>query len=310
MNGKNALVTGGSGFVGRYLILHLREHGWRVVNFDIRDTGVDLREYEHIRAAVEYSDPDAIFHLAAQAYVPEAGTDPRRGVDVNVVGTLNLLEAVRHTGCRARLLLAGTSEEYGYETQDGDTVTERSPARPTTVYGVTKLAAGQLGLTYARTYGMNVVVTRAWNHTGPGQPSTYAVSGFARQAAEVVLGRRTELRHGNLDAARSYLDVRDVVRAYVQAIDLPTGICNVAVPHVVRLADVLTMVLVELDRRGCATVPLVTDPALYRPGLQRGGATFPTPSSSKLQELTGWRPEYTLEATIHDLIDHWCEVLT
>lgn len=300
---RTALITGGAGFVGRHLYGLLRDHGWRVVTYDLVD-GDDIRDYERLRACIDRVQPDAIWHLAAQAYVPEAGTDPRRGIDVNVLGTLNLLEAVRHTGSRARIMLAGTSEEYGYETQDADTITEQSPARPTSVYGVTKLAAGQLGLTYARTYSMPVVVTRAWNHTGPGHPPTYAVPSWARQIARVEAGVQDVVRYGNLDARRSYLDVRDVVEAYRLAIDLDPGVYNVAGDRVVTMREVLDL-LVGIAR---VPVPLEQDPGLYRPGVAQGSARFPTPDASRLVDACGWKPQVPLEQTLADVLDYWRSV--
>lgn len=298
---RTTLVTGATGFAGTHLTELLRRRGDVVVEFNRRD-GDDVRDYESVREAVHCCQPDLIFHLAAPAFVPESTTDPRRGLDVIVGGTLNVLEAVRHTGSRARVLLAGTSEEYGY---DHAAIDEDTTPRPTTAYGVAKLAAGRLGLVYAATYGFNVVVTRAFNHTGPGHPATYAVSAFARKIVECERGRGDVVRHGNLDAVRNYTDVRDVVAAYALAVDLPTGIYNVASHQTVALRDVLDSLLEAAD----VPVRLEPDPTLYRPAWQRGDATdFPEVTYRRVTDA-GWRVTIPLSATLDDVLNYWRERL-
>src|SRR6266487_2481441 len=140
------LVTGSAGFAGRHLIRSLAREGKScTTRFDLYH-GDDIRDYEQVRQVVRQAEPDLIFHLAAVSWPRESLTDPKRALDTNVTGTLNLLEAVRHSGSHARILLAGTSEEYGYEGRDGETLTEDAACRPANPYGISKLAAGQLGL--------------------------------------------------------------------------------------------------------------------------------------------------------------------
>ena len=157
---KRVLITGGSGFVGNHLISKLKNTEsnlglYEIENFDLKQ-GKDIRDYEQIRKAVDEFQPDLIFHLAAQAFVPESSFNPNRGFAVNLNGTLNLLEAVRQVGLQPRILVAGTSEEYGYDRDDLE-LTEESVAIPTTPYGVTKLAATTLSLTYVRNYNLNIL---------------------------------------------------------------------------------------------------------------------------------------------------------
>ncbi len=293
------LITGDAGFVGTYLRDAYFDAARHVAGYDLRNLQ-DLRNYEDIRAAIDDVQPDIVHHLAAQAYVPETTTDPRRGVDTNIVGTLNLLEAIRHTGCRARVHIAGTSEEYGYETQDGP-LTERSAPQPTTLYGASKLAATQLALAYGRTFGIPVVVTRAFNHTGPRQPARYAIPSFARRIALIEADQMRTLAHGNLDAVRNYTDVRDIVRAYQQAPHLDAGIYNICSPNTLPIGDVLTM-LADL---ATVAIPLEPDPDLYRPGLHPGSKTFPTPVCDKFHTATGWEPLIPLQQTLRDVLDYW-----
>jgi GDP-4-dehydro-6-deoxy-D-mannose reductase len=298
---KTALVTGCSGFVGRYLTDALRDNGWEVYGFDLANGG-DIRDYEQIRAGIDTIQPDAIWHLAAQAYVAESTRDPHRAMAVNTTGTLNLLEAVRNTGSHARIVIAGTSEEYGYEEQPGPTVTEDSPTRPNTPYGVSKLAATSLARVYTRTHGLQIIVTRAFNHTGPGQPAVYAVPAFARRVAEAEAGHRDEVVHGNLDATRNYTDVRDIVAAYQLALDAPPGIYNLCSPHTVSMKWVLDTLVAHANR------PIRTrlDESLYRPS---GSQTFYPPTAAKFHEATGWEPTIPLERTLAEVLDHWRQQL-
>lgn len=291
---RRALITGDAGFVGKYLTWHLESTGHIVRGIDVRDGTGDVRDYEDVRTTIEDFDPDYIYHLAALSYVPESTTDPRRAVDVTVTGTLNVLEAVRHLASHARVLITGTSEEYGYRHASID---ETTPTWPTTPYGATKLAAGQLGLTYAQLYDIPVVVTRAFNHTGPGHPARFAVPSFAKRIAEVERGVRDKVLHGNLSASRNYTDVRDVVSAYVKVIDQPWGVYNVCSARTVTLQWILD----ELLSNVTGDVPTAVDARFYRPT----NVGFPHVSAGKLQIATGWHTEITLEQTLKDTLNYW-----
>jgi len=297
---RSVLVTGGSGFVGTHLIQQLLNQGYEVTNFDTAQ-GDDIRDYEQIRECVYYSQPDLIFHLAAQAFVPETTTAPHRGFEVNTLGTLNLLEAVRHTGSRARVHLAGTSAEYGYEAP-GE-ITELTLATPDTPYGVSKLAATHLGLNYAKQYKIPVVVTRAFNHTGPGHQGNYAIPSFCKRVVEVELGRADHILHGDLSAMRNYTDVRDMVRAYIMAIELESGIYNICSPNTVRMHDILQTIAMLANVK----VPLKSDEGLYRDGYTTGPEQLPTPNCAKFMAASGWKPAITLKDTLLDTLNYWRE---
>lgn len=299
------LITGHTGFVGKHLAELVADEGHQVGGLSLT-TGCDIRDYEHAREIIEEFEPDEIHHLAAQAYVPESNTDPRRGFDVNLIGTLNLLEAVRHTGSRARIHIAGTSEEYGYN-YSGSAINETTACRPTSVYGVTKLAAGQLGLAYCRIYGIPVVHTRAFNHTGPGHQVRYAIPNFARQIAlaeKAVAEERSRppITHGNLHAVRDYTDVRDVVRAYRVAIRQPPGVYNVCSGTTRTLSSILHA-LITLSPTPMVAIP---DEALYRPGMDTGDTPVYRPRADLLNEA-GWKPEIPWHHTLRDTLDLWRE---
>lgn len=284
-----ALVTGASGFVGQYLCTRLGREGIEPIGF----TG-EIRDYEQVRTAIDEVCPDLVFHLAAQAYVSEGNKDPLRSVEVNIKGTVNIIEAIHNTGTKARVLTAGTAEEYGY-IQDGPEVNEDSPTLPTTPYGVSKLAAGAYALILGHQYKIPVVHTRAYTHTGPGQHPRYAVPAFARRVLfdEVI-------RHGNLSAVRNYTDVRDVVSAYLQVIHEPSGIYNVCSDNNINMKFILDK-LVELSGRVNAEFYL--DKSLYHEEV----IDFVPPSYAKLHAQTGWEPKISIEETLTDVLGYWRE---
>lgn len=291
------LVTGSEGFAGQHLVKALLADGHQVRRFDLRLVD-DARDYERVRDAVEDAEPDWVFHLAAVAWPGESLMDPRRTLDVNVTGALNVLEAVRATGSHARVLLAGTSEEYGYEGREpGERLTEDSVCRPTTPYGVSKLAASTLGMVYARRFGMNVVATRAFNHTGWGRQAVNAESAFARRIVAVERGEADHVAHGDLSSVRNFTSVHDVVAAYQMAVTLEPGIYNICSTYTVPLRAVMD-ILTGLST--VASVPLKQDPGLGR--VDRG--TFPEPRCGPLR-AAGWEPRVSLEAALAEVLEYW-----
>jgi nucleoside-diphosphate-sugar epimerase len=296
---KNVLITGGAGFVGTHLhsILSNSNSSIGKYNLEIFDLkfGHDIRNYEQIRDVIDRFQPDLIFHLAAQAFVPEGNTNPHRVFSVNLEGTLNLLEAVKQTGHQSRILIAGTSEEYGYDRDDSE-LTEDSSTNPSTPYGVSKLAATTLAMTYARNYQMSIVATRAWNHIGSGASPSYAVSAFAKRIAEAEK-YGTVVRHGNLQSIRNYTDVKDIIDGYIKVIDCEPGIYNIAGEN-----SVSTKVVLDL-LTSFATNPInfEANENLYRPMSLK----FPMPNCNKLKNRTGWEQQISLEETLKNVLDYW-----
>ncbi len=292
------LVTGHLGFAGSRLAASLEADGHAVAGFDAR-AGQDVRDYEQVRRAVEAHEPDEVYHLAAMAWPGESMADPRRCLDVNLTGTLNVLEACRMLGARPRILLAGTSEEYGYEGRPaGAVLDEDSACAPSTPYGVSKLAATALGMTYARRHGLHVVATRAFNHTGAGRPSCNAESAFARRIAAVERGEADHVPHGDLSAVRDFCDAADVVRAYRLAVSAPPGIYNVCSGRPVPLTLVMGILLAQAGLDGAV---LKQDPALGR----ADAGPFPATTHAKLTAATGWEPSVPLEETLAAVLAYW-----
>lgn len=244
--------------------------------------------------ALDVYRPDRIFHLAAVAFVPESTLDPLRAIETNTIGSLNILEAVRNLGLKTRIQLCGSSEEYG---DSPAPLTEDSVLKPLSPYATAKAAMTHLGQNYARAYGMNIVITRAFNHTGPGRGEMYAESSWAKQIAEIERGDREVITHGDLGAVRNYTDVRDVVRAYAMAIELPSGIYNICSDQNVTMEEVMRT-LCSLTE---APVTLDRSLQLFRPN----DFSFAKPSNKKFTGLTNWEPQYDLKQTLNDILNEW-----
>lgn len=296
------LLTGSEGFVGKYLKHSLTEDGHEVWGFDVRSAArYDVRDYDAVRAVIDRCEPDLVFHLAAVAWPGESLRDPRRVMAVNTLGTANILDAVRVTGSHAKILLAGTSEEYGYEGHPEDEqITEETTCKPTTPYGVSKLAATTLGMVYARRYGLHVVATRAFNHTGWGRQSVNAESAFARRITAVQREQAAYVTHGDLTAIRNFTDVRDVVRAYKLVILADPGIYNVCSDQTVSMQWVMDT-LVRIATADSSPIVLKEDPVL----VHRDTPSFPSPSYNKIHVATGWTPDIPLEDTLHEVLTYW-----
>jgi GDP-4-dehydro-6-deoxy-D-mannose reductase len=290
------VITGGSGFVGGHLAALLTRQGHTVYSCDLHH-GCDVRSYESVRESIVHAEPDRVYHLAAVAWPGESIRDTRRTLDTNIGGTFNVLEAVRRTGSHARILITGTSEEYGYHTGPGP-LTEKFVCEPSTPYGVSKLTATVLGQAYVQRYGMHVVCTRAWNHTGPGRQAVNAESAFARRIVAVERGESPHVAHGDLSAVRNFTDVRDMVRAYVKVIECEPGIYNACHPTQNVTMNQVMQILIEAAGSG---VTLKPDPLLMHPN-QEG---WTDPSCDRLRAATGWEPEIPLSMTLDDLLIYW-----
>jgi len=300
------LVTGAHGFVGAHLVAALRARGHDVVPADRHPSGegtllVDVTDPLAVRGAVELARPAAIAHLAAQAFVPDALADPARSFDVNARGTLNLLDAARACtpdGAAPRVLIVSTAEVYGAQPRAAYPLRETVAPAPRNPYAAGKLAAEALALAYARSYGVDAVVTRAFNHIGPGQDERFAVASFAAQIARAAAGNERVVRVGNLDAQRDFLDVRDVCEAYALLLEGrgETGeIYNVASGTATPMREILRR-LIEAAR---VAVEVRDDPARMRPA----DVPLSVGDAAKLRVATGWTPQIPLSAALRAVYD-------
>jgi GDP-4-dehydro-6-deoxy-D-mannose reductase len=300
-----AFVTGGNGFVGRYLARELQARGIETIvaghtpdggDFDV---AFDLRDGEGMARALEASRATVVFHLAAQAFVPRATADPLDTYDVNVMGTARLVEAIRHLPETARptLLFASSAEVYGARAGAELPLSETTVPAPATPYAASKLAGEAIVLGSARTYGFRAIVARAFNHIGAGQSDRFAVAGFAGRLAAIAAGGPPLLAVGNLETMRDFLDVRDVVRAYVDLATLgaPGETYNVCSGVPTRMADVLR----QLVMAARVAVEIREDPALMRPS----DVPVVYGNNAKLKAATGWEPSYALARSLRDVYE-------
>jgi GDP-4-dehydro-6-deoxy-D-mannose reductase len=311
-----ALITGISGFVGSHLAEYLLDHtDWQVAGtvygridniLHIRDRltlfPAELSRLEVVRYIVEETQPDYIFHLAAQPIPSFSRQDPWFTLENNIRVQLNILEAVAQIGLSSRVLVVGSSEEYGRIAEKDLPIDETTPLRPTTPYAVSKIAQDYLGLQYFQSHEVAAIRVRPFNHIGPRQRHGFVAPDFAFQIAEIEAGLRApRMDVGNLDVARDFTDVRDIVAGYYLAITqgLPGEVYNLGFgqAHTVRC---LLETLVALSNR---EIEIVSDPKRMRPV----DTPLVVADCSKIKAQTGWQPRISFEESLRDVLDYWRE---
>ncbi len=312
------LITGITGFAGSYFAELALRQGAEVYGCHRRTSrrdnidGIadrvhllecDLRDAGAARHLIDTARPDLITHLAAVSSVAASWKSPGDTMLANVGMQVHLLEAIRAAGVKPRILVAGSAEEYGWVEPHELPVAETAPLRPLSPYAVSKVAQDLMGYQYFKSIGLPIVRSRAFNHAGPRHADSFAASSFARQIAEIELGRRPpELEVGNLDAERDFTDVRDVVRAYWLLLERgePGDVYNICSGRTWRLADVVDILLASAHR---APIAVRRDAARLRPAeapLLRGDA-------GKIRRAVGWQPEIPFEETVRSMLAYWRE---
>lgn len=305
----DALVIGAGGFVGGYLVRCLAESGLHVGATKLPDERIripqcdvfdlELGSEAAIRNLLLAERPAQIYHLAAQSSVAVSWKDPQLTIDVNIKGTLHLLDAIRSIeGYQPRILLVGSGEEYGYLREGACPISEEEALHPGNPYAMTKACQNMLGSIYARAYGMQIVMVRAFNHIGVGQSPQFVAADFALQIAEMEAGFRPPvIEVGNLTAMRDFSDVRDVVRAYQLLMERGRigETYNVGSGHAISIQALLEQLL-ELSTE---QIQVRQDPARMRPS----DVPVIEADVTKLRQDTGWMPEYTLEHTLREMLE-------
>ena len=318
---EKILITGVSGFVAKHFLDFLEENQLKVqvLGLDILDTNlysdfsyvdfqykrIDLLDQGEIENILFLFRPNYILHLASYSSVAFSWKNPILSFQNNVNIFLNLLEVIRKYSLKTRILSIGSSEEYGNINTDDIPLKETARLDPLSPYAVARVSQEMLSKLYSKSYGLDIVMTRSFNHIGPGQSDIFVVSSFVRRILEEKSNgiKKIQLLVGNLDIVRDFLDVRDVVRAYY--ILLHKGIngevYNVCSGKAVRLSDVVEMTanLLEVE-----VTPLV-DTTLIRPN----DNMLIVGDNSKLVNDTGWRPKISLQESIHDMIKYWQPIL-
>lgn len=313
--GKRALITGITGFAGSHMAEFLISESiqvfgiarWRSRKENLVDLNgkvtileadlLDAHSLDQIMLSVR---PDYIFHLAAQSYVPASWTSPASTLEINIVGPANIFEAVRKTQIHPKIQIACSSEEYGLVHENETPIKEVNPLRPLSPYAVSKVAMDYLGYQYFQSYGMHIVRTRGFNHTGPRRGEVFAESDFAKQIAEIEKGiKDSVIEVGNLEARRDYTDVRDMVKGYFLAAEKGEAgeVYNICSGKAVKIEDVLKTLLsfskVKIEIR--------QDEKRMRPS----DVPLLLGDNSKFVKQTGWKTTIPFERSMKDLLNYW-----
>lgn len=309
-----ALITGLNGFAGSHLADFLLAQGnleivggvfgdcENIVHLESRAEYIagDLTDPHFAEFLLERARPDRIYHLAGQAFPPISWQDPWTTIEINLRSEVNLLSAAARMKLPARILVIGSMEEYGRVEERDLPVTEATPLRPDSPYGVSKMAQDFLGLQYFLSHQLQVIRARPSNHIGPRQNEQFVTSNFAKQIAEIEIGKREPvLRVGNLTAQRDFSDVRDMVRAYYLAIErgAPGEVYNIGSEHAISIQRVVEMLIAQSR----VSIRVEQDAERMRPS--------DTPvmfcSAEKFRAQTGWEPTIPLEKSLRDILDYW-----
>jgi GDP-4-dehydro-6-deoxy-D-mannose reductase len=300
------LVTGAGGFAGSHLVEHLlgaanhRSGEGASTRHEIvgwtRQT-VDLLDRDRVRAAIRDLRPAQIFHCAGVPHVAESWRDTAQPLEGNVLATEHLLDALRRERIRCRVLVPGSATVYAPSARP---LSETDPVAPASPYAISKLAQEQLALRAIQEDGLDIVVTRSFNHTGPRQTPAFVAPSMARQIALIERGRlEPVIKVGNLDAQRDLTDVRDIVRAYAAL--MQSGETGVIYNVASGVARPIRSILDALVARSTVPVRIEIDQARMRPNdvpVVIGDAT-------RLNRATGWHPETTFQQTLDDLLTYW-----
>lgn len=326
MRTPRALITGVTGMVGSHLADHLLAntdfelHGFLRWNDDLQNLEHlldrinrrdrlslcygDLNDPSSLRRAIDTVQPDYVFHLAAQSYPQQSFVAPLETLQTNILGTAGLLDAIHRSGQRPVVHVCASSEVFGRVGREHLPIGEDAPFHPASPYAISKVGTDLLGRFYAEAYGLCVMTTRMFTHTGPRRGDVFAESSFAKQIALIEEGRiAPRLQTGNLESMRTWSDVRDAVRAYhllVTKNPTPGAYYNIGGSFSCTVGDMLKHLL-SLSTRD--DIEVVTDPECLRPI----DADLQIPDTRKFAAHTGWAPQISFEQTMQDLLDYWRE---
>lgn len=311
------LITGISGFAGSHLAEYILNNDLGEIHGIIRTYNASRENIEGIQDKIELHEcdltdsyateqvlkevkPDYVFHLAAQAYVPKSWTAPIETIRSNITGSVNLFEAIRKAEINPKIQAAGSSEEYGLVLPEETPITEENELRPLSPYAVSKVSMNHFGYQYWKSYGLQIITTRAFNHTGPRRGEVYVCSNWSKQIAEIEAGlRKSELLCGNLEAKRDFTDVRDIVKGYWLAAEKGKAgeSYNIGTGKAYAMKEIQEMLFRMTDKE----IEVKQDPKRMRPS----DVPLLLADPSKFKEETGWGPEIPFEKTLEDLLNYW-----
>lgn len=313
---KKILITGFTGFVSGHLLNYLHKTGEKYdiiglsrseppagthsdKNITIQAVQADLNDRNRIAVILEEFKPDQIIHLASDSSVAHSWQSPVESFQNNTNIFLNLVESIRTLKFKCRILSIGSSEEYGVVDPKYIPIREETPFHPVSPYAVARVSQELLSQIYSEGYGMDIVITRSFNHIGPAQKENFVISSFARQIIEIKKGRQSILQVGNIDVVRDFLDVRDVARAYMLLLEKGRSgqVYNICSGKGYSLKDILNMMMSIAGVDICYEI----NEKLIRP------ADNPViiGSNDKIKSECGWQPEITIETSLKNILDYW-----
>lgn len=297
-----ALITGSGGFVGKYLKEELCLSGYDVVGIDLvpgeRTISADILDFSVLRDILSKENPDVVFHLAGQADVGKSWKMPQKTFELNVITSVNLMEAIKQLNMPSKILFVGTSDEYGDVGRHGESVSESLPLQPGSPYAISKRAQEDMAMLYSK-MGIKVFLTRSFNHGGAGQREGFVISDFAAGIARIEKGLQDKLMVGNLEAKRDFTHVRDVVRAYRLIVEKgrPGEVYNVGSGNVYSIESILK----ELISLASVPIKVEKNPAKIRPS--------DTPvircDNYKLIVDTGWNMEWGMTDILYETLNYY-----
>ena len=314
------LITGATGFVGQHLINYIQQNSdveivavgrrpsyiFNALPQKLTYISLDLLDLEAVKSVLVTEKPDAIFHLASDSSVAYSWKEPYKCYLNNTYIFLNLLEAIQVSKIKCRVLSVGSSEQYGIVQYELCPIFEDFYLRPNSPYAVARVSQEQLSEVFVKNYGLDIVLTRSFNHVGPGQRSDFFIPSIALQLVETKFSTckgNCEIKVGNLNAVRDYIDVRDVVRAYWML--LFDGVSGQVYNVCSGLGQNLQHVLEELISISELSVEVVNDPTRIRP--------VDNPviigSNQKIKNATNWIPEISFSTSLNDVYKYTLENL-
>lgn len=310
---KKILITGAGGFVGNYLVRELKSLGGyeifatvhkpnpnlsELVGSDHVISG-DLTDYSFTQNLITQTSPDVIYHLAALSVVHNSHNQAETVINVNATISYNLLEAFRLYAPKARLIAICSANVYGAVQDRSKPLSESTPLRPLNPYAVSKVTQEMLALQYHLAYGLDIVILRPFNHTGPGQTTDFVIPALAQQFAQIAKGAPPVIEVGNLSTKRDFTDVRDMVKAYILASEMGKSgeVYNIGSGHGYTVRELIDL----LQKVSGITVELKTKAGLVR----KSDVAILIANATKFRELTHWEPKISLEATLSDILNYY-----
>jgi len=322
---KNALITGVCGMVGSHLVDFLLENtDWKIYGFarwiDSMDNLEhlserinkkdrleliygDLNDMSSLISAINKSEPDFVFHLGGQSYPQTSFVAPVETLQTNVIGTTNLLDALKHSNFKdVKIHICASSEVFGRVPKEKLPIDEECSFHPASPYAISKIGTDLIGRYYGEAFGMSVMTTRMFTHTGPRRGDVFSESTFAKQIAMIEVGLQEPVIYvGNLDSLRTYADVRDAVKAYYMLLTInPIGgeYYNIGGTYTCKIGDMLNYLI---SKSTVDNIKIEIDPERLRPI----DADLQVPNCEKFKKHTGWEPSIPFEQTMDDLLEYW-----